>query len=144
MLGIGLALRVLAAPIVLLPLLIIMSLLGCDTSTMSILALYFAATLPFSLARGFGTVFRGLDRMDRDALACVLDSAVDLAPVVAALALGGGLITVALSQFAAGLGSVAAAHQSYRRLPATPLAPGRGVAWHLWRGGPSWPDAPHL
>jgi O-antigen/teichoic acid export membrane protein len=135
LLGTGLALRIIAAPIVLQPLLILTSLLGYDTSIKSILALYFACTLPFSLARGFGTVFRGLDRMDPDALACVVNSAVDLALVVAALALGGGLIAVALCQFAAGLVSLVAAHQFYRRLPATPLAVRRGVAWHLWRGG---------
>ena len=134
LLGTGLALRIIAAPIVLQPLLILTSLLGYDTSIKSILALYFACTLPFSLARGFGTVFRGLDRMDPDALACVVNSAVDLALVVAALAPGGGLIAVALCQFAAGLVSLVAAHQFYRRLPATPLAVRRGVAWHLWRG----------
>ena len=109
--------------------------LGTTPRPISVLALYFAGALPISLVRGFGAVFRGMDRMDRDALVCVLNSAVGLALAVAALALGGGLMAVALCQFAAGLVSLVVAHQFYRRLPATPLALRRGVACHLWRGG---------
>jgi len=135
LLGTGLALRVLAAPVVLFPLLITASLLGYDTSTQSILALYFAASLPSSLAQGFGVAFRGLESMDRDALVSVINSAVGLALVLAALALGGRLMAVALCQFAAGLVSLVAAHQLYRRFPATPLSVKRGLAYHLCWGG---------
>jgi len=135
LLGTALALRVLAAPIVLLSLLITASVLGYDTSTKLILSLYFGAALPISLARGFGTVFRGMDRMDRDALVNVLNSAFGLAFVLVALALSSSLITVVLSQFAAGLVSLAGAHYFYRHLSAAPLAVGRGVARHLWKAG---------
>jgi O-antigen/teichoic acid export membrane protein len=137
LLGTGLALRFLAAPIVLLPLLISASLLGYDTSTQSLLALYFAASLPSSLAQGYSIAFRGLESMERDALVCVVNSAVGLALVVAALALGGRLMAVALCQFVAGLVSLVAAHQLYRRFPAAPLSVRRGLAYHLCWGGAS-------
>jgi O-antigen/teichoic acid export membrane protein len=135
LLGSALALRVLAAPIVLVPLLIITSLIGHNTSIELILAVFFVANLPTSLAQGFGTAFRGLERMDQDALVSVLNSAVRLALVVAALALAGGLMAVALCQFTAGLASLLAALQLYRRLPGPPLALTHEVARRLWRGG---------
>jgi len=72
--------------------------------TVSILALYFAAMLPMSLAQGcFGMVFRAFNRIDLDALVSVLNSAAGLALVVAALARGGGLVAVGLCQLAAGI-----------------------------------------
>jgi O-antigen/teichoic acid export membrane protein len=135
LLGTALALRILAAPIVLVPVLIITSLIGRHVSIELILAVFFIANLPTSLTQGFGTAFRGLDRMDRDALVCVLNSAVRLALVVAALALAGGLVAVALCQFAAGLAALIAALQFYRRLPGPPLALRHEVARRLCTGG---------
>jgi hypothetical protein len=85
------------------PLLLTASLLGYGASTVSILALYFAAMLPMSLAQGFGMAYRAFDRMGRDALVSVLNSAAGLALVVAALARSGGLIAVGLCQLAAGV-----------------------------------------
>jgi O-antigen/teichoic acid export membrane protein len=135
LLGTGLALRVLGAAIVSVPLLLIASLLGYGASTVSILALSFVAMLPRSLAQGFGAVLRGFDRMDRDVLVSVLNSAVGLALVLAALARGGGLAAVGLCQLAAGAVSLVVARQLYERLHAKPLALTRGMARHLWRGG---------
>jgi O-antigen/teichoic acid export membrane protein len=135
LLGTGLTLRVLAAAVLSIPLLLIASLLGYGASTVSILALYFVAMLPLSLAQAFGAVFRGFDRMDRDALVSVLNSAAGLVLVVAALACGGGLVAVGLCQLAAGVLSLVVAHQLYRGLRGKPLSSTRRMARHLWRGG---------
>jgi O-antigen/teichoic acid export membrane protein len=117
------------------PLLLIASLLGYGASTVSILALYFVAMLPLSLAQAFGAVFRGFDRMDRDALVSVLNSAAGLVLVVVALTCGGGLVAVGLCQLAAGVLSLVVAHQLYRGLRGKPLSSTRCMARHLWRGG---------
>ena len=134
LLGTGLVLRVVAAAVVSVPLLLIAS-LGYDARTVSVLALYFVAMLPISLAQGFGMVFRGFDRMDRDALVSVLNSAAGLALVVAALAHGGGLVAVGISEFGAEFVSLVVARWFYERLGATPLVSTRGMARHLWSGG---------
>ena len=134
LLGTGLVLRVVAAAVVSVPLLLIAS-LGYDARTVSVLALYFVAMLPISLAQGFGMVFRGFDRMDRDALVSVLNSAAGLALVVAALAHGGGLVAVGISEFGAGV-RVACRGAMVLRAPRGDTA--RLDVWmarHLWSGG---------
>jgi O-antigen/teichoic acid export membrane protein len=135
LLGTGLALRVLAAAVVFVPLLLTASLLGYGASTVSILALYFAAMLPTSLVQGFGMMFRAFDRMDRAALVSVLNSAAGLALAVAALGRGGGLPAVGLCQLAAGVVSLVAARRLYQGLRAQPLAFTREMALYLWAGG---------
>jgi O-antigen/teichoic acid export membrane protein len=135
LLGSGLALRVLASAILSVPLLLIAYVLGYGAWTVSIVALYFAAMLPISLAQGYGTVFRAFRRMGSDALVAVLNSAAALALVLLALQRGGGLVAIGLCQFVAGVISLVVARQLYARQRATPLALTRGMVRHLWRGG---------
>ena len=135
LLGTGLAFRILAAAIVSVPLILIGSLLGYSGAIVSILALYFFAMMPMSLAQGFGTAFRAFDRMDRDAFVSVVNSAVGLTLVVVVLARGGGLVAVGLCELAAGIFSLVVARHLYRRLQAPPLTPTRGMARLLWKGG---------
>jgi O-antigen/teichoic acid export membrane protein len=135
LLGTALVLRVAAAAAVAIPLLLVALLLGYDGQTRWLLALYFVAALPMSLAQGFGMVFRASDRMDRDALVSVLNRGVGLALVVVALARGGGLVAVAVALFGAGLVSLGAARQCYAGLGAPPLAFTRKTARTLWIGG---------
>ena len=131
LLGTGLALQLLAAGIVSIPLLLIASLGGYGTTTVSILALYFAAALPMSLAQGFSMVFRAFDRMDRDALVSMFNSAAGLALVIAALALGGGLVAVGLCLFGAGFLSLVLARHIYKRLGSGRLVVTLEMARHL-------------
>jgi O-antigen/teichoic acid export membrane protein len=135
LLGTGLTLRALMSASVSGPLLLIAFFLGYGTSNVLILAVYFVAMLPTSLAQGFTAVFRGFNRMDRDALVSMLNSAVELVLVLSALAFGGGLAAVGLCQLAAGLVSLLIAADLYRRLQAPRIASTRGMAHRLWWGG---------
>jgi hypothetical protein len=91
--------------------------------------------LPMSLAQAFGAVFKGLDRMDRDALLSVFSSAAGLALVFAALASGGRLVAVGLCELTAGVFSLVIARLLYQLLRAKPLFLTQNMARHLWTGG---------
>jgi O-antigen/teichoic acid export membrane protein len=135
LLGTALFLRLAAAAAAALPLLLITIVLGYDARTRWLVALYFVATLPMCLSQGFGMVFRGRDRMDREALVSVTNRAIGLVLVMLALARGGGLAAVAVAQFAAGLGALVVAWFLHGRLKTGRLTVTRGMARRLWVGG---------
>jgi O-antigen/teichoic acid export membrane protein len=89
------------------------------------------ALLPLSLAQAYGLVFRGLERMDHDALVSVLAKALTVAFTVAALALGGRLLAAILGQAAGGAGALAVAVLLLARQRVRPAAPAAGTAGEL-------------
>lgn len=111
-------------------------LLGYDLRTCLLAALLMGTMLPFFLAQAYGLVFRGLERMDLDALVSVVNKVLVLAITVTALLSGGGLLGAILSQGAAGAGALGVAAFLMRRRMQVSLAGGsRGAARELLRGG---------
>jgi len=116
LLGSALVLRLAMAAAAAIPLLLITFPLGYDGRTRWLLALFFVTNVPVSLSAAFGMVFRGRDKMDRDALVSVLTKGIALAFVVLALTHRGGLAAIAVSQGLAALVVLGAARWMYDRL----------------------------
>jgi O-antigen/teichoic acid export membrane protein len=137
LLGSALALRATGAFLVVIPTAGIAWVLGYDARTRWLAVALVAATLPFFLAQGFGMVFRGRDRMGRDAAVGVANKLLTVALALPALLLGLGIPGVFLAQAIAGVGAVATALWLYRRIGAPPVIASARVAREVLVGGTS-------
>jgi O-antigen/teichoic acid export membrane protein len=92
------------------------ALLGYDRRTCALATLMLVTLLPSFVTQAHGSVFRGHERMEYDALVSVLNKLLLLLLTVPALLMGTGLPGVILAQGAAGLGALALAAALSRRL----------------------------
>jgi len=134
LLGSALALRSGGALLILLPTAAIAWALGYPPRVPWLAAACIVASLPLSLAQAYGMVFRGRDRMGRDASVTVLNKVATVALAVPALWLGLGIPGVLLGQGLAGLAAVAAAAWFYRSLGAPRLSATRAGAREVMAG----------
>lgn len=109
--------------------------LGYDSRTTWLAVSLILATLPPFLAQGYGMVFRGHDRMGRDAVVSVSNKAMVLAVALPALALGAGIPGVIAAQGVAGVIALAVAARLYKRLAAPALRVSAAMARDLVRSG---------
>lgn len=108
---------------------------GYDARTALFAGAFVIASLPFSVAQGFGMAFRSRERMGNDALVSVANKVVVLFLTLAALGLGTGIPGVMGAQFLAGFAAVAMALRLYRGLGAGPLEWHGETAHQIWLGG---------
>ncbi len=137
LLGTALATRVAFAAVVAIPSALAARTLGSDSRVPWLAAALILAMLPQSLGQGIGMIFRGHDRMGRDAAVSVLNKALVLCLVLPALKLGTGLPGVVFAQALAGVASLALAARLLRPLGMGPLRVSRATARELLVGGVS-------
>jgi O-antigen/teichoic acid export membrane protein len=135
LLGTALALRTAFCAAVMVPAGLAAWALGYGALTTWLCLFLILAMLPFFLAQGFGMVFRGQDRMGKDATVSVLNKALVLLVTVPALLLGAGLPGVILAQAVAGVAAVALALALYRRMKAPRLHLSFAAAREILKGG---------
>ncbi|MFI5006812.1 MAG: oligosaccharide flippase family protein [Solirubrobacterales bacterium] len=121
LLGTALALRVAFALVVTIPAGLIAWTLGYGARTTWLSVCLILASLPLSLAQGYGMVFRARDQMGRDATVSVSNKAIALGVTLPALALGTGIPGVILAQAVAGVAALVVARMLHGRLGAPPL-----------------------
>jgi O-antigen/teichoic acid export membrane protein len=135
LLGTSIALRVAGGVLACAPTFLVARLIGYDLRTRELAAVAVAATLPAVVARGYGVVFRGRERMDYDAAVNVLAKALALVLTAAAVAGGGRLLAAILAQGVASAAALPLAAFFLRRLTSARLSASRDVARELVRGG---------
>lgn len=91
-------------------------LLGYDARTQAVIALMIVTFLPRSWGQAVGIVFRGLERMDYEALGNALTGILSAALLIPVLLLGGGLRATVLAQGAAGALALIGYAILYRRV----------------------------
>lgn len=111
------------------------ALLGYDRRTCTLATLTVVALLPAFLAQAFGTVFRGRERMQYDALVSVLNKLLALVLTIAAVLLRLGLPGVIAAQAVAGVGALGAAALLSRRIGVARASATLAVARELLVGG---------
>jgi len=134
-LGSALALRAAGAALIVGPVGLVTWALGYEARTCWYAVAFVAASLPFSLASGFGLSFRGHDRMGLEATVSVTNKAFVLALTLAAFSLGMGIPGVMVAQGVAGLVAVALAFRLHAGLGAGRLAVDRPTARRILVGG---------
>jgi O-antigen/teichoic acid export membrane protein len=135
LLGSAMALRSVAALIVCAVAVGMTWLLGYDVRTRLLVGAAILAALPQSLGLSFGWVFRGHQRMDRDALLNVALKLAILISAIACLALGGRLPGLILASSLAGCLTLAIATVMYRRLQLPRISATLSTARELMRDG---------
>jgi O-antigen/teichoic acid export membrane protein len=135
LLGTALALRVAFAIAAAIPAGLVTLALGYGARTTWLFVLLFLASLPFSLAQGYGMVFRAYEEMGWEAAVSVSNKAFILCIVLPGLALGAGIPGVILAQAVAGGAALAIAQKLYSRLNAPPLWVCRQTGRDLIAGG---------
>lgn len=135
LLGSAVALRIVVA-LVVCPIAVAATwLLGYDVRTRVLTGLLVLAWLPQYLGLSFCWVFRAYERMDRDALLNIVHKMLMLTGSVACLALGGHLLGLTLTWFAAGCITLAVAVFMYRRLHMPTLSATVPTSRELLRDG---------
>ncbi len=135
LLGTALGLRLLGGAIVTVATVAVLRALGYDARTLRFTAALMVATLPFFLAQAYAMVFRGRERMDREAMVSVLNKALTLAATFAALTLGLGLSGVVGALGLAGLVALVFASVLLRRMGGSAARATAGAARELVVGG---------
>jgi O-antigen/teichoic acid export membrane protein len=135
LLGTTLAMRVAGGALACAPTVLVAGLLGHDSRTLVLTAAMVAATLPVVLARAYGVVFRGRERMDVEAAVSVLAKGLALVLTAAALALGGRTLSAVLAQGLAAAAVLPVAGRLVRRLRLPRPRLSRAVARELVVGG---------
>jgi O-antigen/teichoic acid export membrane protein len=110
-------------------------LVGYEPRTRLLAAAYILAWLPMYVGLSFGWVYRGRERMDRDAQLNVVQKVAALAVVLVCLALGGRVTGLVLSASIAGLVTCALAVVMYRGLGLPPIRVTLATARELLRDG---------
>jgi O-antigen/teichoic acid export membrane protein len=110
-------------------------LLGYEPRTRLLAGANIVALLPMYLGLSFGWVFRGYERMDRDAQLNVVQKVAALIVVILCLALGGRVTGLTLSAAIAGLVTCALAVMMYRRLDLPTIRSTRSTSHELLRDG---------
>jgi O-antigen/teichoic acid export membrane protein len=110
-------------------------LLGYDVRTRVLTGALILGWLPQYLGLSFGWVFRGHERMDRDAVLNVVLKLVTLIASIAGLALGGRLLGLVLAWSVAGCLTLAIGIAMYRRLHLPPISATMSMARELLRDG---------
>jgi len=136
-LGSALALRALAGVLIAGPVGLATLAWGYDVRTSLYAGAFVLASLPFSLAQGFGMAFRSRDQMGNEAVVSVANKTVVLALTLAALGVGMGIPGVMIAQAVAGLVALGFAFRLYLRLDAGRLEFDRGDAKSIVVGGTS-------
>ncbi len=116
LLGSGVAFRVLSAVAVAVVGSALAALLGYDGRTRLLFLAMLLGWLLLSVGQAFGTIFRGRERMDADALVTVVTKVLTVALTVPALVLGGRLVSVIVAQAVAAALALGFAFSCYRRL----------------------------
>jgi PST family polysaccharide transporter len=109
--------------------------LGYDLRTCLLAAALICAWLPQYLGLSFTWIFRGRERMDRDALLNVVLKFATLVASLACLALGGRLVALVLVPAVGGILTLVLAIVFYRRLGLPPINATSAVALELARDG---------
>jgi PST family polysaccharide transporter len=135
LLGSAVVFRLAAAAVVTLPAVAATLLLGYDRRTSWLCAALIAALIPLSLAQVFGLVFRGYERMDRDALVTAVAKALTVAAVIPALRAGGGIASIVAAHALGGIAALGLAAWLHRALALPPPAPTRDGVRELAIGG---------
>jgi O-antigen/teichoic acid export membrane protein len=135
LLGTALANRAAFALLVVVPSAVAARTLGSDSRVPWLAAALIVATLPQSMGTAVGMVFRGHDRMGRDAAVSVVNKALALCLVLPALKLGAGLPGVVAAQALAGVAALALAVRLLRPLAVGPLHVSRATSRELLAGG---------
>jgi O-antigen/teichoic acid export membrane protein len=135
LLGSALAVRT-AAALVACPVVIAMTwLLGYDVRTRVLTGALILCWLPQYLGLSFGWVFRGYERMDRDAMLQVVLKLVTLIGSGACLAVGGRLLGLMIAYSAAGCLTLVLGTAMYRRLRLPALSATMSTVRELLRDG---------
>jgi O-antigen/teichoic acid export membrane protein len=135
LLGSTLVLRIAGAALVAVPATLVSWSLGYGPRTSSFLVAFIAASLPFALSQGYGMIFRARDRMGLLASVTVINKAITLVAVLAALALGAGLSGVIGAQLVGGLAALVTAALLYRGLDAGTPQFSRAAMVEVLKGG---------
>ncbi len=135
LLGTGLALRIVATLAVYLPAMGVARLLGYSEATRTAIALMLIFQLFDSLGKGFSVIFRGLERMEYDAVSRVVMKALIAAAVVVAVALHGDLVMIIEAQIVGAAASLVLYVLMLRRLGAPRPAMHLHTAISILRGG---------
>jgi O-antigen/teichoic acid export membrane protein len=135
LMGTVMAVRVATAIGLTVPAVVIGRLLGYDTRTQIGIAVMMTACLPSYLGLSYGWAFRGIERMEFDALINVVLKFVTLVAGITILAAGGGLFGVIMATGLGGLFTFAVATVTYRRLGLATLRVTRSMARELIVGG---------
>jgi O-antigen/teichoic acid export membrane protein len=112
-------------------------LLGYDMRTRLLTGAMILCLLPQSLGLSFGWVFRGRERMDRDAVLNVVCKLATLIGSFVCLALGGRVLGLALASSVAGCVTLAVGIAMYRRLRLPTILATMSTARELLRDGAS-------
>jgi len=110
-------------------------LLGYDRQTCVLAGAFILTWLPMYLGLSFGWVFRGRERMDRDAQLNVVQKLAALGIVIVCVVLGGRVAALVLSQAIAGLITCALGVAMYRSLGLSPIRTTMATARELLRDG---------
>jgi O-antigen/teichoic acid export membrane protein len=110
-------------------------LLGYDLRTRVLIGALILGWLPQYLGLSFGWVFRGLERMDRDAVLNVVFKLMTLIGSIACLALGGRLLGLFLAWSVAGCLTLGIGIAIYRSLHLAPIHATMSTARELLRDG---------
>ena len=135
LLGTALAIRVVAVFVVAVVAAVIGSAQGYGARTTWLSVFLILATLPLSLAQGYGMVFRAREQMGRDATVTISNKAIALCATLPALAFGLGVPGVILAQALGGLVALGVANWLHGRLGASPLRVTSATARSLFVAG---------
>jgi len=135
LLGSALAVRTAAALFVCAVAVAITWLLGYDMRTRVLTGALILGWLPQNLGLSFGWVFRGHERMDRDAVLNVVLKLATLIGSIACLALGGRLLGLVFAWSVAGCVTLAIGIAMYRRLHLPPIYATMPTVHELLRDG---------
>ncbi len=106
-----------------------------DLKTVGAAAAMVLAMIPFHLAQGFGTVFRGREHMELDSAVSVFNKAFTVGATLLLLAIGTGLMGAIVAQALGGIVAVAMAAVLVRRLALSRLWPNWASVKRLLVGG---------
>jgi O-antigen/teichoic acid export membrane protein len=110
-------------------------LLGYDSRTCALTGALILAWLPQYLGLSFGWAFRGLERMDCDALLNVVLKVVTLGAAIVCLALGGRLVAYIMVSSLGGIVTLIVGAILYRRLGLPALSTNLVTTRELYKGG---------
>jgi O-antigen/teichoic acid export membrane protein len=135
LMGTVMAVRAATAIALIAPAVLVARLLGYDVRTQIGIASMMVAWLPLYLGLSYGWAYRGIERMEFDALIGIVLKLLSLAAGVAILAAGGRLFGVIVAHGVAGVVTFTVGTFIYRRLKLSPLRVSRETARELIVGG---------
>jgi O-antigen/teichoic acid export membrane protein len=135
LMGTVMAIRAATAVALAIPAVLVARLLGYDVRTQIGIAVMMVAWVPVYLGLSFGWAFRGIERMEFDALVSIVLKFLSLVAGLAILAAGGRLFGVMMASGVSGLVAFCVGAVVYRRLGLPPLRISRAAARELIVGG---------